>query len=118
MRLFVLFVVLLAASILTLHGARAQEPPVTGGEAIGGVFDALSLRPQPSAPADFVVRSRPDARGLDYAPLTPVERSRSNTPAELEAAQADMDAALARNRRAAARVKIPDIAAPRKRKAN
>jgi len=113
MRLFVL----LAASCLTLHGARAQEP-VTGGEAIGGVLDALSLRSQPSAPADFVLRSRPDARGLDYAPLTPVERSRSKTPAELEAAQADMDAALARNRRAAARVKIPDVAAPRKRKSN
>jgi hypothetical protein len=113
MRLFIL----LAASCLSLHGARAQEP-VTGGEAIGGVFDALSLRPQPPPPADFVVQSRPDARGLNYAPLSPVERSRGKTPAELEAAQADMDAALARNRRAAARVKIPDVAAPRKRKSN
>lgn len=104
MRPFVLFLVLPAAACLGLHGAFAQEPGAGGGLGFGS---------EPIPPADFVVRSRPDPASIDYTPLTPPERGANvKTSAEIEAMQADLDAALARNRRAAARVKIPDVAAP------
>lgn len=98
----------LCSALLLLAGAAmAQEAPVTGGQAIGGLFDALGLRKQPPPAPDFVVNSRRE--GLDYAPLVPApEKSRKRTPAEMQALGAELDRAIAANRRRAARVKIPD----------
>jgi hypothetical protein len=97
----------LAAAFLTLAGAAAAQegPPSTGGELIGGMFDALGIRkPRPAAP-DFVRESRPEH--TDYVPLAPRPEKRK-TAAELQAAGAELDRAAAENRRRAGRVKTPD----------
>ncbi len=95
------------AALLTLAGAAsAQEAaPATGGQLIGGVFDALGLRKPPPAAPDFVRESRPEQ--MDYQPFTPRPEKRK-TAAELQAAGAELERAAAENRRRAARVKVPD----------
>lgn len=100
---------LLAPTLLALclaGAAGAQEAPATGGQLIGGVFDALGLRAKPAPAPDFVRNSRRD--GLDYAPFSPAPpQSRRKTPAEMQALGAELDRALAENRRKAGRVKSP-----------
>ena len=90
--------------------AAAQEGLPTPGEAIGRIFDAVKLRNQPPAPPDFVTNSR--TGGLDYKPLAPTDReNHKKPPAQLEAIDADMASAAARNRAAAAQVAVPDAVA-------
>ncbi len=98
----------LAAAFATLAcAAAAQESgPSTGGQIIGGVFDALGLRKQPATEQDFVRESRPAS--TDYVPLTAKPLDHRKTAAELEASGAALERAAAENRRRAARVKIPD----------
>ncbi|QGM97628.1 hypothetical protein [Methylocystis parvus] len=88
--------------------AMAQEGPSTGGQAIGGLFDALGLRKPVPAPADFVRETRP--RQLDYVPLAPAPEpvQAKKNASDLQAAGAALDRAAAENKRRAARVKIPD----------
>ena len=96
--------------------ARAQEP-TTGGELVGKALDALKLREAPPPPADFVRESRPDPGAVDYQPFTGAARDpdrKKKTPVELQATTDDLEAALARNRKAAARVKTPDSAPQKK----
>lgn len=97
-----------AAFLILAGGAAAQEAaPSTGGELIGGVFDALGLRKKPTVDPDFVRESRPAQ--MDYMPMAPrPEKDRRKSAAELQAAGAELDRAAAENRRRAARVKIPD----------
>ncbi len=90
---------------LASHAAAQEGPPTTGGELIGGMFDALGIRkPRPAAP-DFVRESRPEQ--TSYLPIAPKPEKRK-TAAELEAAGAELDRAAAENRRRAARVKVPN----------
>jgi hypothetical protein len=98
----------LAAVFLVLAGAASaqQAVPSTGGEIIGGVFDALGLRKKPASEQDFVRESRPDH--MDYVPLAPKPQDHRKTAAELEASGAGLERAAAENRRRAARVKTPD----------
>jgi hypothetical protein len=97
----------IAAALALAASAAAQEAPSTGGQAIGGLFDAFGLRkPVPAAP-DFVRESRPER--LDYVPLAPAPQSdHKKSAAELQAAGAALDRTAAENRRRAARVKIPN----------
>ena len=98
---------LLLLSLLLAGPAAAQEAPATGGSMIGRIFDATGLRAPPPPSADFVRQSRPGE--LDYAPLTPAPaQSRKKTAAEMEASGAQLDRAIAENKRKAARVKIPN----------
>lgn len=98
----------LTALFIALAGtAQAQQAaPTTGGALIGGVFDALGLRKQPTSQPDFVRESRPAQ--MDYVPLAPKPESHRKTAAELQSAGASLERAAAENRRRAARVKIPD----------
>jgi hypothetical protein len=107
---------LMAAALLAPACAGAQEAPSTGGETIGRVFDALGLRSEPKPAPDFIQKARPDPQSLDYQPFSPPdsERARAKTPAQLDAMGADLNRSLARNRAAAARVKIPDTGAAAK----
>lgn len=91
-------------------GALAQQA-MTGGETVGRVLDILNLRAPPAPAPDFVVNSRPDRDRLDYAPLTPPP-PRSNKPSRAAAIEAELDAAAARNRARAGRVRSPDGAPP------
>lgn len=97
--------------------ASAQEAN-SPGAVVGDVLDALHLRQEPPAAADFVVRSRPAPGSLDYQPMKPTEKSeKKKTPAQLDALGAELESALAQNRRAGARVAAPDPAprpAPRR----
>lgn len=99
----------IVGAALTLSGAcLAQEASIsTGGQAIGGLVEALGLRkPTPAAP-DFVRDSRPEQ--LNYVPLAPTPEKPKKKDAEaLQAAGAALDRALAENRRRAARVKTPN----------
>ncbi len=97
----------LAAALLTLAGAAgAQEAaPSTGGQLIGGVFEALGIRKPPPPAPDFVRESRPEQ--MDYKPFTPRPEKRK-TAADLQAAGAELERAAAENRRRAGRVKVPD----------
>ncbi len=100
--------VALVAAIALASAAAAQESAIpTGGQAIGGLFEALGVRKSPPPPPDFVRESRP-AR-MDYAPLAPkAENDRKKRAADMRAASADLDRAIAENKRKAARVKTPD----------
>jgi hypothetical protein len=109
-------------AFLALGGQALAQEPTSGGEAVGKALDALQLRAEPAPAADFVEKSRPDAGSLDYKPLAPVDKSsKKKSPAELDALGAELEKALARNRKAAARVKTPDVpaaaaaASPKKR---
>ena len=98
---------LLAAALTLAGAAAAQEAPATGGQAIGGLFDALGFRKPPPPAPDFVRESRPDT--MDYKPLAPTPpRSEKKSAAEMQAAGAALDRAIAENRRKAARVKVPN----------
>lgn len=98
---------LLAAALALAGAAAAQEAPATGGQAIGGLFDALGFRKPPPPARDFVRESRPES--MDYEPLAPTPPpSKKKTAAEMQAAGAALDRAIAENRRKAARVKTPN----------
>jgi hypothetical protein len=93
--------------------AQEQQGPSSIGEAIGRALDATNLRTAPPEPADFVRQSRPAT--LESAPLSPgrgSEPKTKKTPAQLDAIGDELGAALARNKRAGARVAVPDGAAP------
>jgi hypothetical protein len=98
----------LAALLIVIASATAAQETgsMTGGQIIGGVYDALGLRKQPANEQDFVRESRPAS--MDYVPLAPKPQDRRKTAAELEASGAALERAAAENRRRAARVKIPD----------
>lgn len=100
--------------VMSLASASAQEAPATVGGMIGRFLDSAKLRSEPPPPADFVRASRPQE--LDYAPYKPKPApAKKKTAAELQAAGASLDAAIAANRAKAARVHVPDGAAPQKR---
>ncbi|MEF3366378.1 hypothetical protein V3H18_07510 [Methylocystis sp. 9N] len=92
--------------------APAQEAPASGGAWIGRLFDAAKLRSAPAPTPDFVHDSR--SEHLEYRAFdAPADRKAGRkTAAELRADGAGLDAALAENRRKAARVATPD--APKK----
>jgi hypothetical protein len=90
--------------------APAQEAP-SGGAVIGDVLETLHLRQTPPPPQDFVVRSRPAPDQLQYQPMKPTEKpTGKKTPAQLDALGAELESALEQNRKAAARVAVPDSA--------
>lgn len=97
----------LAGALLAAGAARAQDAPSSGGQAIGGLFEALGLRkPIPPAP-DFVRESRPER--LDYKPLAPTPKpTAKKDAANLQAAGASLDRAAAQAKSRAARVKVPN----------
>lgn len=106
-----------SAIVVSVGSARAEESaPSTIGEAIGKLFEDVNLRTPPSAPADFVVRSRPAE--LDYAPLaTPgAQPTKKKNAKEIRSLQKELGDAAAANRSRAARVKVPD--APSKPRAS
>jgi len=79
---------------------------------VGRALDSMHLRAEPAPAAGFVEQARPDRSSLDYKHMVPNEKSlKKKTPAELDALGSELEGALARNRRAAARVKIPDTQA-------
>jgi len=97
---------LLLLPLLLAGSAAAQEAPSTGGSLVGRIFDATGLRATPPPPADFVRESRPQQ--LDYVPLAPSPGpSKKKTAAEMQTTAAQLDRAIAENRRKAARVKTP-----------
>jgi hypothetical protein len=105
-------VALAAAFVLArlCGGAAAQEAP-SGGAVIGDVLGALHLRQDPPPAADFVVHSRPAPDSLKYQPMKPTQPpSGKKTPAELDALGAELEGALQANRKAGARVAVPDPA--------
>jgi hypothetical protein len=100
----------LAWAFLWVGGAAAlAQEPQSGGELVGEALDALHLRAEPAPAPDFVEKARPDRNSLDYKQMAPTDKSsKKKTPAELDALGSDLERALEKNRRAAARVKIPD----------
>jgi hypothetical protein len=92
----------------------------TPGGVVGQAFEMLNLRKTPSAPADFVRESRPEPGSVDYQPLRPLPlpdaAKKRKTQAELDATRTDLEAALDKNRRAAAHVSGPDLVAPEGKK--
>lgn len=105
---------LLAAIAFFASPAAAQEQPSTVGGMIGRFLDSTKLRSEPPPPADFVRASRPEH--LDYEPYKPKPApAKKKTAAELQAAGASLDAAIASNRAKAARVRIPDAPGAQKR---
>ncbi len=105
MRFLLLVAISLAAS---LCGAQAEEqPPSTGGRAIGALFDALGVRKTPPPAPDFVRDSRSEQ--LHYIPIGPTPEKAAKRPAtEMQAVGAALDRAAAENRRKAARVRTPN----------
>jgi hypothetical protein len=100
-------IALLSLALTLAAPTRAQEAPATGGQAIGGIVDALGLRAKPAPAPDFVRNSRRE--GLNYVPFSPpAPQSRKKTPAEMQALGAELDKAVAESRRRAARVKVPN----------
>ena len=92
-------------------GEAAAQNAVSGGAVIGDVLETLHLRQTPPPPQDFVVRSRPAPDSLHYQPMKPTEKpTGKKTPAQLDALGAELEGALERNRKAAARVAVPDSA--------
>jgi hypothetical protein len=78
---------------------------------IGNVLETLHLRQTPPPPQDFVVRSRPAPDSLQYQPMKPTEKpTGKKTPAQLDALGAELQGALEQNRKAGARVAVPDPA--------
>jgi hypothetical protein len=102
----------------SLCGEAAAQEPASGGAVIGDVLETLHLRQTPPPPQDFVLRSRPAPESLDYRPMKPTETpTGKKTPAQLDALGAELEGALQRNRKAGARVAVPDPAprpAPRR----
>jgi hypothetical protein len=90
-------------------GAALAQEPQSGGELVGGALDALHLRAEPAPAPEFVEKARPDRNSLDYKQMAPTDKSsKKKTAAELDALGSDLERALEKNRKAAARVKIPD----------
>ena len=115
-RLRVLIALAAALALPSLCGeAAAQEAPaqaaVSGGAVIGDVLETLHLRQTPPPAQDFVVRSRPAPDSLHYQPMKPTEKpTGKKTPAQLDALGAELEGALEQNRKAGARVAVPDPA--------
>ena len=99
-------------------GAAGAQEAVSGGAVIGDVLETLHLRQTPPPAQDFVVRSRPAPDSLNYQPMKPTEKpTGKKTPAQLDALGAELQGALEQNRKAGARVAMPDPAprqAPRR----
>jgi hypothetical protein len=92
-------------------GEAASQETTYGGAAIGNVLETLHLRQTPPPAPDFVVRSRPAPDSLEYQPMKPTEKpTGKKTPAQLDALGAELEGALERNRKAGARVAVPDPA--------
>lgn len=112
-----LFRILFALSSMSLSlgllagAAAAQEAPSSGGELIGRLFDAAKLRNPPPPPADFVRDSRPQQMEYRSFDPTPARDAKRKSAAELRAVGAGLDAAIAENRRKAARIAVPDAPA-------
>ncbi len=99
----------LASVSLCVCGVAFAQETQSGGEIVGRALDAMHIRAEPAPAADFVERARPDRNSLDYRPMAPTDKSlKKKTPAELDALGVELERSLARNRRAAARVKTPD----------
>jgi hypothetical protein len=115
-RLRVLIALAAVLALPSLCGeAAAQEADardaVSGGAVIGDVLETLHLRQTPPPPQDFVVRSRPAPDQLHYQPMKPTEKpTGKKTPAQLDALDAELESALEKNRKAGARVAVPDPA--------
>ena len=115
-RLRVLIALAAALALSSLPGeAAAQEAEgqetVTGGAMVGNVLETLRLRQTPPPAQDFVVRSRPAPDQLQYQPMKPTEKpTGKKTPAQLDALGAELQGALEQNRKAGARVTVPDPA--------
>ena len=115
-RLRVLIALAAAVALSSLPGeAAAQEAEgqetVTGGAMVGNVLETLRLRQTPPPAQDFVVRSRPAPDQLQYQPMKPTEKpTGKKTPAQLDALGAELQGALEQNRKAGARVAVPDPA--------
>jgi len=115
-RLRVLIALAAALALSSLPGeAAAQEAEgqetVTGGAMVGNVLETLRLRQTPPPAQDFVVRSRPAPDQLQYQPMKPTEKpTGKKTPAQLDALGAELQGALEQNRKAGARVAVPDPA--------
>jgi hypothetical protein len=117
-RLCVLIALAAALVLPGLRGEAAAQEAASGGAMIGNVLETLHLRQEPPPQQDFVVRSRPAPDSLDYQPMKPTEPpTGKKTPAQLDALGAELEGALQRNRKAGARVAVPDPAprpAPRR----
>ena len=115
-RLRVLIALAAALALSSLPGeAAAQEAEgqetVSGGAIVGNVLETLRLRQTPPPAQDFVVRSRPAPDQLQYQPMKPTEKpTGKKTPAQLDALGAELQGALEQNRKAGARVAVPDPA--------
>ena len=115
-RLRVLIALAAAVALSSLPGeAAAQEAEgpetVSGGAMVGNVLETLHLRQTPPPAQDFVVRSRPAPDQLQYQPMKPTEKpTGKKTPAQLDALGAELQGALEQNRKAGARVAVPDPA--------
>jgi len=115
-RLRVLIALAAALALSSLRGeAAAQEAEgqetVSGGAMVGNVLETLHLRQTPPPAQDFVVRSRPAPDQLQYQPMKPTEKpTGKKTPAQLDALGAELQGALEQNRKAGARVAVPDPA--------
>jgi len=115
-RLRVLIALAAALALSSLPGeAAAQEAEgpetVSGGAMVGNVLETLHLRQTPPPAQDFVVRSRPAPDQLQYQPMKPTEKpTGKKTPAQLDALGAELQGALEQNRKAGARVAVPDPA--------
>ena len=92
-------------------GAAAAQETASGGAMVGNVLETLHLRQTPPPAQDFVVRSRPAPDQLQYQPMKPTEKpTGKKTPAQLDALGAELQGALEQNRKAGARVAVPDPA--------
>jgi len=83
------------------------------GEAIGRIFEGANLRNPAPPPADFVVNSRPEPGGEDYAPFAApgaATGAKKKTAKDFEAIGADLSRAGALNRARAAEVGRPAAA--------
>jgi len=118
-RLGVLIALAAALALSSLRGeAAAQEAgeaaaqeATSGGAMVGNVLETLHLRQTPPPAQDFVVRSRPAPDQLQYQPMKPTEKpTGKKTPAQLDALGAELQGALEQNRKAGARVAVPDPA--------
>jgi hypothetical protein len=115
-RLCVLIALAAALALPSLRGeAAAQEAEAqetaSSGAMVGDVLETLHLRQTPPPAQDFVVRSRPAPDQLQYQPMKPTEKpTGKKTPAQLDALGAELQGALEQNRKAGARVAVPDPA--------
>jgi hypothetical protein len=92
-------------------GEAAAQETASGGAMVGNVLETLHLRQTPPRAQDFVVRSRPAPDQLQYQPMKPTEKpTGKKTPAQLDALGAELQGALEQNRKAGARVTVPDPA--------